>query len=664
MNRFLALVFGCLWACRSVASPVTIYVAPGGDDRWSGSQPSANQNRTDGPLATLPGALQRSREARRDAPGVAPQIVLRGGVYVLDRPLVFLPQDSGLIIAARPGERPVITGETQITGWQRSRLNPDLWQAEIPAARDGAWQFHELFINGRRKQRARLPVSGFFHAAAGPIKDHSAQLQVNPGDIKPEWALPGDVELVLLPAWAQSRNQIRSYSEASNIVTLAGDAFPNASEPNARYYIENAPDSLRPGEWRLDRQSGTVTYWPEAGEDVPSAIITAPHLYQLARLEGQEDKPVFGVIFRGLTFAGTDWRLDGGSDIDLQAAVEIGAAFAAQSAESCVVQQCIFTRLGGYAIDFGRGCRRNKVSGCEMFDLGGGGVRLGETDFNSATVAPNLGNRVIGNHIHHIGLVNAPAVGVFVLLSASDEIAHNEIDHTFYTAISVGWSWGYRDNPCRGNLVEFNHLHDIGQGMLSDMGGVYTLGVQPGTVVRNNLIHDVSVFGYGGWGLYTDEGSSDIVLESNVVYRCQSAGFHQHYGENNLVYNNIFALNHDGQMARTRPETHLGFVLTNNIIYFNSGRLFSGNWSSNGFQIDHNIYFDTRAGPSHPPLDGLLKFEDWHALGHDLHSLFFDPLFVAPEKGDFRLRANSPALRFGFHPPDLRGVGVRKKYAR
>jgi hypothetical protein len=664
MNRFLSWLFGCLLACRSLAGPLTIYVAPGGDDHWSGSRPSVNHNRTDGPLATLPGALQRSREARRAAAGVSPQIVLRGGVYVLDRPLVFLPQDSGLAIAARSGETPVISGETQITGWRRSPVNPDLWQAEVPAARDGAWQFHELFVNGRRKQRARLPVSGFFRAAGGPIKDHPAQLLVKPGDIKPGWASQGDVELVLVAAWEQTRNQIRSFSEASNIVTLAGNAFSYATEPDARYYIENAPDSLRPGQWRLDHQSGTVTYWPEAGEDVPSAIITAPRLYELARLEGQEDNPVRGVVFRGLTFAGADWPLKGGSDIDLQAAEEIAAAFEAQSAQSCVVQHCLFTRLGGYAIDFGRGCRGNTVTGCEMFDLGGGGLRLGETDLNSAKAAPNSGNGVTDNHIHHIGLVSPPAVGVFVLLSASNTIAHNEIDHTFYTSISVGWTWGYADNPCRGNLIEFNHLHDIGQGLLSDMGGVYTLGLQPGTVVRNNLIHDVTISGYGGWGLYTDEGSSDIVLESNVVYRCQSAGFHQHYGQNNLVYNNIFALNQDGQLARTRLETHRSFILTNNIIYFDSGHLFAGNWSGNGFEIDHNIYFDTRAGPSHRPLDGSLKFEEWQASGHDVHSLFIDPLFVAPEKGDFRLRHGSPALRFGFHPPDLRKVGVRKKFAR
>jgi hypothetical protein len=137
-----------------------------------------------------------------------------------------------------------------------------------------------------------------------------------------------------------------------------------------------------------------------------------------------------------------------------------------------------------------------------------------------------------------------------------------------------------------------------------------------------------------------------------VVYRCQSAGFHQHYGESNLVYNNIFALNREAQLQRTRPETHCGFILTNNIIYFNSGRVFAGDWSGNGFRFDHNIYFNT----------GSLDFKDWQAQGQDVHSIFADPQFVAPEKGDFRLRSKSPALRFGFHPPDLREVGPRKKF--
>jgi hypothetical protein len=652
------LLAACLGAGGALAGPLTFYMAPGGNDGWSGSRPSVNRNKSDGPLATLAGALEKSRAIHRQTPGAEIRLELRGGTYVLDRPLILTPEDSGLVLAAHARETPVITSEARLTGWRRSSVNPNLWETQAPAG----WRFHELFVNGVRKSRARAPGTGFFRSVEGPIKDHPRQLRFQPGDVKESWARDGGVELVVLQAWAQSRNLISAVDAASNVVSLAGDAFPNNSESGARYYIENAPEAMRPSAWRLDEQTGLVTYWPGTGEDVPSAMITAPGLYDLAHLEGEKDHPVQDIVFDGLVFAGTDWPLTGGHDMDIQAAVEVEAALQARYAKHCAVVRCRFTRLGGYAVDFGHGCQDNKVVGCDMWDLGGGGVRLGDSDPAAARAAPNFGNDVTDNHIHHIGLVHAPAVGVLVLLSPNNLIAHNEIDHTFYTTISVGWSWGYADTPCRGNIVEYNHLHDIGQGMLSDMGGVYTLGLQPGTIIRDNLIHDVSVFIYGGWGLYTDEGSSAIVLESNVVYRCQSAGFHQHYGESNLLYNNIFALNRDHQLIRTRVEPHLSFTFTNNIVYFDSGTLLGGNWSGKEFAIDHNIYFDTRSGPAPPPLDDALRWEDWRGQGHDVHSLFADPLFVAPQRGDFRLKRESPALLFGFHPLDGRQAGPRKEY--
>jgi len=657
-NAVLPLMAACLCAHGTVVVPLIFYVAPAGNDDWSGGQPSVDGNKSDGPLATLGRALEKSLAAHRETPKAEIRIELRGGTYAQDRPLIFTPDDSRLVLAAYGRETPVITSEARLTGWRRSSVNPNLWEARVPAD----WRFHELFVNGVRKGRARAPETGFFRSVKGPIQGHPDQLRFQAGDVKESWARDGGVELVVLQAWAQARNLISAVDAVSNVVSLAGDAFPNNSETGVRYYIENAPDALRPGSWRLDDQSGVVTYWPNAGEDVASAMITAPRLYDLVHLEGEKDRPVHDIVFDGLVFAGTDWRLTGGHDMDPQAAVEVEATLQARFARQCAILRCRFTRLGGYAVDIGQGCQNDKVVGCDMWDLGGGGVRLGDSDATTARAAPNFANDVTDNHIHDIGVVHAPAVGVLVLLSPDNLIAHNEIDHTYYTAISVGWSWGYADTPCRGNIVEYNHLHDIGQGMLSDMGGIYTLGLQPGTILRNNLIHDVSIFIYGGWGLYTDEGSSGIVLESNVVYRCQSAGFHQHYGESNLLYNNIFALNQEHQLMRTRAEPHLSFTFTNNIVYFSSGTLLGGNWSGDGFAIDHNIYFDTGSGPVPPPLDTGLKWADWRGQGHDLHSLIADPQFVDPQRGDFRLRRGSPALAFGFHPLDEREAGPRKEY--
>jgi len=251
---------------------------------------------------------------------------------------------------------------------------------------------------------------------------------------------------------------------------------------------------------------------------------------------------------------------------------------------------------------------------------------------------------------------------VIIFQSGSNRVAHNHIHDLFYTAISVGWNWGYQETPCRDNIVEFNHLHDIGQGVLSDMGAIYTLGIQRGTVLRNNLIHDVNSFSYGGWGLYPDEGSTDIIMESNVVYRCKSASFHQHYGRENVVRNNIFAFGAEHQLMRTREEEHLSFIFTNNIVYFDSGTLLGSNWKNDKFKIDRNLYFDARLGAS----AGALKFagasfEEWRQRGHDAHSLIADPLFLAPRQFDFRLQANSPARQLGFRPIDLSEVGVRRR---
>jgi parallel beta-helix repeat protein len=244
-------------------------------------------------------------------------------------------------------------------------------------------------------------------------------------------------------------------------------------------------------------------------------------------------------------------------------------------------------------------------------------------------------------------------------------VAHNHIHDLFYTAVSVGWTWGYQESPCRANVIEFNHMHDIGQGLLSDMGAVYTLGPQPGTVVRNNLIHDVNSFTYGGWGLYTDEGSTGIVLENNVVYRCKSAGFHQHYGKENVLRNNIFAFNAENQLMRSRDEAHTSFFFTNNLVLFNSGNLLGSTWKNDQFVIDGNLYWDTRWAAAEPkPKFSDATSEQWKARGHDTNSVLADPLFVDAARSDFRLRPDSPAARMGFKPIDLSTVGVRPRERR
>ncbi|HEV2274233.1 MAG TPA: right-handed parallel beta-helix repeat-containing protein, partial [Acidobacteriaceae bacterium] len=268
----------------------------------------------------------------------------------------------------------------------------------------------------------------------------------------------------------------------------------------------------------------------------------------------------------------------------------------------------------------------------------------------------NYANLIADNQIHDLGLVYAAGVGIWILQSGQNQILHNHIHDLFYTAISVGWTWGYGPNQSKSNLIAFNHIHAVGKEMLSDMGGIYTLGEQPGTILRNNLIHGVSSFTYGGWGIYPDEGSSDIVIEDNIVYDCKSAGFHQHYGRDNMVRNNIFAFNRQYQLMRTRAEPHNSFTLENNIVYFDQGSLLGTNWTEGQFTMRHNFYYDARGQEIR--FAGK-PFSEWQASGQDRDSVIADPLFVNAGNFDFRLRPESPALKRGFRQIDISTVGPR-----
>ena len=596
--------------------------------------------------------LHEAIRAARKRPASEPcTIWLRGGTYELTEPLVLENQDSGIVIAAEKDAKPVLSGGSRITGWKD---NGGVWETKVDN-----WNFRSLFVNGQRATLARTPNAGsFFHMQGERFGDKPAQFKFAKGEIKSHWLEEPDATIVAFEKWTDFRRYIRGIETNDNVVRLSGDAASHTHESGARYFVENTADSLdAPGEWRLDRRTWMVRYRPLKGEKLAGAEIIAPRLHELVMIKGASN-----VVLRGLTFSHTDWVMPDDGYTDRQAAVHVPGDLRAENAVDCAVEHCVFSHLGGYAIEFGRGCQRNRVVGNTIFDIAAGGVRLGVTDDRKPdAISANHSNTITDNEMRALGRVNAPAIGVLILQSGTNRVAHNHIHDLYYTAVSVGWNWGYQETPCRENIIEFNHMHDIGQGMLSDMGAVYTLGIQHGTIVRNNLIHDVNSFTYGGWGLYPDEGSTGILFENNIVYRCKSAGFHQHYGRENIARNNIFAFGKEHQVMRSREEEHTSFFFTNNIVYYDSGDLLGSYWKNDHYVMEHNIYWDTRSSTNISFAGATL--EQWRARGHDTNSIIADPLFVAPGKADFRLKKDSPALKRGFKPLDPSDVGVRRKLA-
>lgn len=668
----LSLLGSILLALSANADRV-YHVAQDGKDSADGLAAVAKGDSKTGPFGTIDAAL--AAVARFRLAATVPETIriqLHGQTIALNSPLRITPEMSGfspsnpLIIESAPGASATLSGGRQALSWKAVPNERDVWTTQIPGQREGMAP-RQLFADGKRLTRARTPNTGYFQSTsklrqAGDL----IEIPFKAGDIKPTWAQEKGAEVFILEKWTQLILPIRSIDSAAQVVRLPGKLHEWMTEPDARFWFENTRDGVdQPGEWCVDTTTGVLTLNVAPGEDPNKMAIVAPQHQLLVSFEGdsQAKKPVRNVILRNLRLANADWSIPPEGQISPQAAVETRGAVRAAYAVDCAIENCKLEHIGGYGFDLGAGCQGWRITGNEVKDAGAGAIRVGEPGGAADDLNACKGHTISDNTFHHLGKVFPQAVGILLFQTSGNLVSHNEVSNLYYTAVSVGWTWGYQASPCHRNVIEFNHLHHIGQGALSDMGGIYTLGPQPGTILRNNLIHDIRSHDYGGWGLYTDEGSTGILLENNVVYGCKSSGFHQHYGRENVIRNNIFAFNTEHQLMRSREEDHLSFTFTNNIVVWDSGDLLGTTWnaSTNKFRMDSNLYFDTRAGTDLKGYDFKgLKWAEWRQAGLDTASIIADPLFTDPAKRDFRLKPGSPALALGFKQIDLSTVGPRK----
>ncbi|MGD0093725.1 MAG: LamG-like jellyroll fold domain-containing protein [Planctomycetota bacterium] len=356
---------------------------------------------------------------------------------------------------------------------------------------------------------------------------------------------------MMLQNWSVSRAVVAS-SDAKQLTSATpigwiGHGGMTCASPGKPTCLENARSFLKqPGQWCLERATGTLSYLAAEGAGPDTLQIVAPLLEQFVLVTGEKGKPVRNLRFQGLSFEHAEFPMPEFGYSECQAGhygpnmkkptypppVALEYVYACD----CRVERCRIAHTGSAGLGFGAGCQRNAVVGCELTDIGGNGVVIGwrgkgklqqekegplDADWDDPADAP-AANAVLNCHIQRCGASSHGSVGVFAAFSADTRIAHNEVHDMPYTGISVGFRWNTTPTTqCRA-LVEYNHIYDVMK-QLADGGGIYTLGFQPGTTLRGNLIHDVHRSGsaQGGApnnGFFVDEGSKGFLFEENVTY--------------------------------------------------------------------------------------------------------------------------------------------------
>lgn len=618
------------------------------------------------------------------------ECVFRGGTYFgtmeLDQS-VTVP----VSFKAYPGETPVFVGGQPLVMREGEYRGMRAWFADLPEVFLGkrADCANILLVNGERRSKTRLPESGTYRMESVPGIDFSAG-PVNAftemdtfvcadGDIQ-DWYDLQNVEVVVLHYWREERLPIAHFDPATRMVITAkksGMALNDDFTPQySRYYVENVKEALsKPGQWYLDKKSGELIYLPLENEALENTTVMLPSLESGVVANGVQN-----ISFEGLSWNGFDRKALPCASTGQSANGVEKAVIELTDCRNVAIRNCTITNAENYGISVKSGCRNILVDRCEIAHMGAGGVRINgahqyvDRRMEHDTEKPTGWVNVTNCHIHDVGLAFPSAACVLIMNASHNVVSHNELHDGGYSGISLGWSWGYSDSVNANNLVEYNHIYDLGKGQLSDFGGIYTLGNQSGTVLRGNVIHDLRRAVYGGWGIYPDEGTYGMLVEGNLVYRTQGSCFYQHYGRENIVRNNVFACSGgEGCVYLARKEDHNAFTSSNNILisdgmmpyyiggadvcapnYRSDANLF---WSANG-TVPGWFAVNIVIGAQGVEVKQALTQEQWAQVGQDRHSLVADPGFADIANGDWS-NANTDVLeQIGFKLPAWDQAGI------
>jgi parallel beta-helix repeat protein len=698
------------------AAHATFHVSTEGRDAWSGKLASPKAGGSDGPFATLTRARDAVRELKASGKLREPATVMvRGGKYFLDRPLVLAAEDSGshecpMTYTAYPGETPVLSGGRAVTGWEPYKGR--IVQCELPWAKGGKWRSRQLFFNGARMRRARWPkfepanpLYGGWALMEGPaFEGATSAFSYKPGAFRHRWAKPteGEVSFYGSVGWVMSTVPIRAVHDDARVIELTHSGWqfdvapwhiPCPFQPDNRFYVENLLEELdQPGQWCFDSEEARLYFWPPEGPRGKGEAVV-PVLECLIDMVGAAHVVISGFTLTETT-DGDNFHRDGmegcGAMYPRPGWRYCGEAVRLKGCKGCTIERNVFQAVGGNAVYLEGRNHRNVVRHNEIAGAGACGVCLAGT-----RVRNPFANEVCDNHIHHCGVFNKYAAGIFSAMGNGNVLSHNLIEHLPHHAINLS------NSPHGRNIVEYNAIRHVCE-EVADNGAINCWMEEPaewqaercGHVIRFNVVADVMGCGvldgkvaasnaFPTSGIYLDNYTSNCFVYGNLLIRCTTTGIMVHGGKNNVIEGNVIV--DCGENIRFQDYVS-GLEYWNGMRGFMSGNHVLRNifWQTGPGAVvlclhaftdrsmarcDENVIFQAagsyalRHDTQAPEEERITTLTRWRSLGYDAHSVVADPLFVDPEHDDYRLRPQSPALKLGFVPLDVRHVGPRRDRA-
>ena len=576
-----------------------IYVSLQGNDKNPGTK--------EAPFNTLNRAIKQAREWRRlNWPEVAGGIYIRleEGVYAQRNSLFLRPEDSGTpdsptVICAVDGAHPVISGGVAVTGWKRGcnhpavpeKLKQKIWSAEAPLIGNRRVETRQMWVNGHKVQRAaQFPDGGLERMIDFNPEEQTITIPVSQSVNPERLQNAGQLEMIVHQRWAIAILRVKS------IDAKDGQAVVRFHEPeshlefahpwpqpviggekgNSSFCLTNALELLdQPGEWFQEYPSGTIYYYPQAGENMETAEVIIPTLETLVTIDGTLSRPVKHIQFNGITFEHTSWMrpsfqghvtLQGGfplldayklqepglpekAELENQAWItRPETAIRVRGAEHIDFKHCTFRHLSSTGLDYEWAVTASSVEDCQFTDIGGTALLVGafpdggfETHipFIPADVRELCSHITIRNNfISNVTNEDWGCVGIGAGYVRNMDISHNEVCHLNYSGICVGWGWTSLESGMCNNRIEANYVHHFAR-RLYDAGGLYTLSNQPGSVMRNNRIEHLIEAPYAtndrAFYIYLDEATDGYTIENNW---CPTERFDSNRPGNRNVWKN------------------------------------------------------------------------------------------------------------------------------